>query len=180
MSRGWLIRRSATSDTCYPMPHRHDTSERHNALAARTLLFIAGQLMQLLGAVLAIAGFAHHVPYHALAGFGLILAGALIAEGKRAGAWAFMLVLAVTLAWSLRNVGHGGAPLVWRLVGPTILLGILALVMPVLRGWRARQTVIVFISLQLGIIGIGILSIGDGPLAGPTAAVGQLLGQTNS
>ena len=162
------------------MPHRHHITERHNTLAARTLLVIAGQLTKLLGVVLAIAGFAHRVPYHALAGLGLILAGALIGKANRAGTWAFMLVIVVTLAWSLADVGHDNSSLAWRLVGPMTLLGILALLMPALRDWRARRTIIAFMSLQVGIIGIGILSIGDGPLAGPTAAAGHLLGRTNS
>jgi glucose dehydrogenase len=163
------------------MPRPYDTSKRHDARAASTLLVIAGNLMQLPGAVLATAGFAQHVPYHALTGVGMILAGSLVAKRKRAGAWILLLVFVATLAWSLRNVGHGGTPLAWRLVGPTILLTMLALLMPVLRGWRARQTLIAFIGLQTGIIGIGLSSAGDGPLARPAAAVGELLaGQANN
>ena len=145
--------------------------------AARALLAIFGGLILILGLLLALGGplLPGHSSYHALAGAGLMLAGALIAKRRRAGAWVFMAVFAITLAWSLRNLEAGGTSLAMRLLGPSILLGMIALVMPALRGWPARRTITVFTALLAATVGIGLSSVAGAPLAPTTTAVAQLL-----
>ena len=140
------------------------------------MLTLSGGLVLILGAVLTIGGhlLVEDSSYCALAGAGLMLAGALIAKRNRAGAWAFMAVFAITLAWSLRNLEGAGTFLVMRLLGPAILLAMIALLMPSLRGWRARRTIAVFTAVLAGMIGVGILSVATAPFAWPPTAVSQL------
>lgn len=158
-------------------------SEQQRAVATRALLTLSGGMILILGAVLAVGGLlvADYSTYYALAGSGLMLAGTLIAKRRRAGAWVFMAVFAITLAWSLRDLQDGSASLAMRLMGPTILLGMIAFVMPALRGWRARRTITAFAALLAGTIGVGISSVAGGPFARPTNALTQILvDQTNT
>jgi quinoprotein glucose dehydrogenase len=111
-----------------------------------------------------------------LAGAGLTLAGMLIAKRRREGAWLFMAVFALTLTWSLGNLQSAGASLIMRLIGPALLLGMIALLMPALRGWRPSRTITVFATLLAGMIGLGLFSVAGGPLAGPTTALAQAIG----
>lgn len=153
-------------------------SERQHLAAAEALLAISGSLISLLGGMLVIGGglLADRSDYCMLAGAGLTLAGMLIAKRRREGAWLFMPVWALTLAWSLGNLQSGGASLIMRLIGPALLLGMIALLMPALRGWRPSRTITVFATLLAGMIGLGLFSVAGGPLAGPTAALAQTLG----
>jgi glucose dehydrogenase len=153
-------------------------SERQQIAAAEALLAISGSLISLLGGMLVIGGglLADRSDYRVLAGAGLTLAGMLIAKHRREGAWLFMAVLALTLAWSLGNLQSGGASLIMRLIGPALLLGMAALLMPALRGWPPSRTITVFATLLAGMIGLGLFSVAGGPLAGPTAALAQTFG----
>ena len=85
-----------------------------------------------------------------------------------------MLVFAATVSWSLRNV-EVGSSLAQRLIGPLLLLVMIAPLMPLLCRWRPRQTVAVF-TLLIGLtVGIGVSSLPNGPLAHQTAAVTRFL-----
>jgi quinoprotein glucose dehydrogenase len=141
------------------------------------VLAIADVLLSLLGAAIALVGLMSpsESAFHFLSGAGLILSGTLVARGHRAGAWIYMAVFAITVTWSLRNIEVGGSSLAMRLVGPSLLLAILALLMPALRGWHPRKTGSVFATLLIGTIGLGISSAAGGPLAGFTATVAHLL-----
>jgi glucose dehydrogenase len=142
------------------------------------LLAVAGSLIALLGGMLVTGAglLVDGSAYCLLAGSGLMLAGILITKGRRQGAWLFMAVFAVTLAWSLRDLQSGGASLIVRLAGPALLLGMIALVMPALRGWRPSRTIAVFVALLALMIGLGILSGGGGSVARPTSALAQTPG----
>ena len=156
--------------------HRRNASERQHDQAVRTVLAISGALFSLIGAVLAVGGYLsiNGSAFHIFAGFLLIVSGAQVARRHRAGAWTYMFVVVGTVCWSLRNIGDG-SPLLQRLVGPTLLLVMLAVLMPLLCRWRPRQAVAVF-TLLIGLtIGFGISSLPEGPLAHQTAAVTQFL-----
>ena len=156
--------------------HRRKASERHHERAARTVLAASGVLFSVIGAVLTVDGYLsiNGSAFHIFAGLMLILSGALIARRQRAGALTYMLVFLGTVSWSLRNIDVG-ATLAQRLVGPALLLVMIALLMPLLFRWRPRQAVAVF-ALLLGLtIGFGVSSLPDGPLAHPTAAVTHFL-----
>lgn len=157
--------------------YRRDVSERQYARAVRTVLSIAGALFSVLGAILAVGGLlspTYGSAFYVLSGLGLIVSGALVARRHRAGAWTFLAVFAGTLTWSLRNVDVG-SPLPLRLIGPFILLVMIAVLMPVLCQWRPRQAVTAFTLLIAGTIALGVSSLPNGPLARQTAAVTQFL-----
>jgi len=155
-----------------------DTSAEQKAIAAAALLHIGGGTISALGVVIAAGGLSAPFagsPFHVLADCGLIASGVLMAQGRRAGAILYMLVFATTLAWSLRNVQVGGSSLAMRLTGPAILLFIIALVMPVLRGWQPLRAAAAFAIILSATIGIGVASRANGPLAGQAAALSQYL-----
>jgi len=157
--------------------YRRTTSDRHIDRAGRTALAIAGALFSLVGLVLAVGGYLSPIngsPFQMLAGIGLIVSGALIARRHRAGAWIYILVFAGTVSWSLSNI-ESGSSLAGRLIGPTLLLIMMAVLMPLLCGWRTGQTLTVFILLIAGTIVFGISSLPNGPLGHQTAAVTQFL-----
>jgi glucose dehydrogenase len=156
--------------------HRRNTARRHRERAVRTALGISGVLFALLGAVLAVGGLlsANGSVFAVLVGLGLIVSGALVARRQRAGAWTYMVVFAATLSWSMRNVDTG-SPLPLRLIGPFLLLVMIAALMPLLGGWRPRHAATVLTLLVGATLAIGISSLPGHPLARPTAAATQFL-----
>ena len=108
------------------------------------MLAICGSLIALFGVVLAIIGAFSSLDsgsFLLFAGCGLILSGALLAKRHVAGAWTYMAVFAATLAWSLHDAGLGGSSVSYRIVGPIVMLVMLALLMPALRRWSRARTV---------------------------------------
>jgi hypothetical protein len=82
----------------------YDAFDRQYAVAARTLLGISGALLSIIGFVLAAGGLLSSVDdstLYALVGFGLIVAGALIAKRNRAGAWTYTALMAATFGIGL-------------------------------------------------------------------------------
>lgn len=156
--------------------YRQKVSDRHFDRAARTALAISGALFSLAGFVLALGGYLSPdgSAFHLLAGLGLIVSGTLVSRRHRAGAWTYMLVFVGTVSWSLRNI-EVGSSLGRRLIGPSLLLVMIAALMPLLCRWRARQTAAVFTLLIALTIGLGVSSLPNGPLAHQTAAVTQFL-----
>ena len=145
--------------------------------ASRSLLTICGALIGCVGAVL-IAGAAlsafEETPFALAAGCGLILSGTFIVRGRRAGAFALMAVSAATTAWSL-SAGHlGSAPLSAKMVGPTALLLMTALLLPPLLRIRPAQTIVAFVALIAMIALIGTLSFSPrSPASRPASASGH-------
>lgn len=156
--------------------YRRNASHSHFDRAAHTALAISGALFSLVGFVLALGGYLspEGSAFHVLTGLGLIVSGALVSRRHRAGAWTYMLVFASTVTWSLRNIEFGSS-LGQRLIGPSLLLVMIAAVMPLLSRWRPRQTVAVFLLLIGLTVALGISSLPNGPLAHQTAAVTQFL-----
>jgi quinoprotein glucose dehydrogenase len=155
---------------------RRKVYDRHFDHAARAALAISGVLFSLVGLVLVLGGYfcPGGSAFDVLAGLGLIISGALVARRHRAGAWTYMLVFAATVTWSLRNI-ESGSTLAQRLIGPSLLLVMIAALMPLLSGWRPRQTVAVFLVLVGLTAGLGIASLPEGPLSHQTAAVSRFL-----
>lgn len=156
---------------------RPDTSAQHSAVAARTALAISGALISIAGLVLAVGGILspfEGAAFYALTGLGLIISGTLVARRRRAGAWTYLAVFALTVTWSLRNVDHGPS-LSQRLLGPAILLAMLAILMPQLSRWHPRRAAIAFASIMIATAGLGAASMSGGPLAQPTAALTHFL-----
>jgi glucose dehydrogenase len=144
----------------------------------RSLLAISGSLIALFGVALTITGAFSSLDsgsFLLLAGCGLILAGALLAKRHAAGAWTYLAVFAGTLAWSLQDTGLGGSPVSYRILGPIVMLVMLALLMPALGRWSRARTLGVLSVLIIATVLVGDLSDGsDDSAADPTRTVSRL------
>ena len=89
------------------------------SLVLGIVIALIGLVLAAGGAWLAILGGSL---YYLIAGIGLILSGLLLARGRPAGAWLYILVFVGTFLWALWEVGLDGWGLVPRLVGPFVLL----------------------------------------------------------
>ena len=140
--------------------------------AVRTVLAIAGAMFSLLGFGLAAGGYLspNGTAFHIFAGLMLIVSGALVARRHRAGAWIYIFAFAGTVCWSLRNVEFGSS-LPQRLVGPSLMIAMIALLMPPLCRWRPRQAVTAFTLMMTATVTLGISSLSNGPLAQQTATI---------
>ena len=156
---------------------RRYKSGRHSDSGHRSLLAICGSLIALFGVVLAAMGAFSSLDsasFLQFAGSGLILSGALLAKRHAAGAWTYMAVFAATLTWSLQDAGLGGSPVSYRIVGPIVMLVMLALLMPALGRWSRARTVGVLSILIIATVLVGDLSDGiNDPAADPALAASQ-------
>lgn len=94
------------------------------------------------GWLLALGGSAYYLPV----GLALVLAGGLIAAGRRSGAWIYTLAWLATLVWAWWEVGFDGWALVPRVVAPTVLLVLVLATLPALR----RTLPLLLLSLGVG------------------------------
>jgi quinoprotein glucose dehydrogenase len=159
------------------VPRRHQ-ARRHADRGHRSVLAICGSLIALFGVVLATMGAFSSFDsgsFPQLAGCGLILSGALLARRHVTGAWAYMAVFAGTLTWSLQDAGFGGSSVTYRIVGPIIMLVMLALLMPALRRWSRARTISVLSVLIIATVLVGDLSdASKESAADPTLAALQI------
>ncbi|MDT7531459.1 hypothetical protein OVY29_22640 [Sphingopyxis sp. SE2] len=134
---------------------------RHAPLWARSLLAIAGSQFALMGAILAAAGaFAasDRSTFYVLAGFGLIASGVLLAWRHIAGVWAYLALVAAMVLRSLHDAGNGGSSLLYRLMGPLIMLSMVCALIPALRKWSRGRTPGICASLMIGTVAIGLIA----------------------
>ena len=80
-----------------------------------------------------------------------------------------MGVFAATLAWSLEGAGLGGSTIPYRIMGPIVLLVMLALLMPALGRWSRPRIVGMLSVLIIATVLIGDLSDGSDNSAEETA-----------
>ena len=101
-----------------------------------------GALLALIGVVLAIGGVwlaaIGGSLYYLLAGAGLIGSGVLLIRGKSLGAWAYLAIWVLTILWALWEVGLNGWALIPRVIGPSVLLVLVLLILPVVARVRWR------------------------------------------
>ena len=145
-----------------PARRRILRSDGHRTQAERTILGMAGALLSIIGAVLAIGGYVSPFSgsaFYMFMGAAMIMSGLLIGRRHRFGVWTYMALFAATVTWSLRGMDSGSS-LAFRLLGPIILLAILAVLMPVLSNWRPRRAVRAFVSLALLTIGVTAVNYG--------------------
>ena len=159
------------------MPNFGNAPDRHHDLAVRTILAIAGALFSLAGLTLALGSYwlgFDSAAFYILIGLGLVVSGALVARRHVAGAWTYMVVFAATVGLALHNI-EAGAALATRLVGPTALLAMIAVLMPVLCRWTPRRSAMAFALIAAMTIGLGLLSQPHRPLAPHAAAATHFL-----
>lgn len=82
--------------------------------------------------------------YYVLAGVGLAIAGYLVFRRRLTGLWLYALIYLATIVWALWETGLEFWPLVPRLVAPTVLAILFALMAPLFPAWRPRRTALPF------------------------------------
>ncbi len=95
------------------------------------VLFAAGLTLLIGGVYLISLGGSW---YYALAGMGISAAAYQLWQGRRAGVFTYLIVLALTVVWALYECGFVFWPLVPRLVAPAFLGAAVLLAAPLLRG----------------------------------------------
>lgn len=115
---------------------------RHMSGGDWALLIYAG-ILGIIGLILAIGGLwliaYGGTVYYLLAGVGLLISAYLLFRERMAGFWAYAATYLLTVIWGLAEAGfHAWALIPW-VVGPTILLIVALLFVPLLRRARARH-----------------------------------------
>jgi quinoprotein glucose dehydrogenase len=77
--------------------------------------------------------------YYAPAGLGLLVTAYFLFRRSMIAVWIYLLVFAGTLAWALWEAGFNGWAQVPRLVAPTVILVLMLITIPALRGARGLR-----------------------------------------
>jgi quinoprotein glucose dehydrogenase len=97
---------------------------------------ILGIVIGVIGVVLAIGGIWLIVLggswYYGVTGVLMVVSGAMLILGRPAGMWLYVAIFAYTVVWALWESGADPWALVPRLVGPTIILAVVALLSPLI------------------------------------------------
>jgi quinoprotein glucose dehydrogenase len=105
-------------------------------------VLLVGGVLALIGLVLTIGGgwlaAIGGSIYYLLAGLGLMASGVLLIRCKSIGAWIYVGIWGLTIIWALWEVGLDGWALIPRVVGPSALLVLVLLILPIVQGWRWR------------------------------------------
>lgn len=106
--------------------------------------------------------------YYALAGLGLLVSAWFLFRHEMLGVWVYLLTFAGTVVWALWERGFDGWAQVPRLVAPTVILILVLLAVPALRGRFANGRVALVASavtaIGLGLSGLGLTSAQQSPL----------------
>ena len=104
---------------------------------ARVYRTIVAWVIAILGGFFAVAGGVlvgvGGSPYYLIVGLAMIVSGALIGRGRRAGLWMFVAIWGGTLLWTVWEVGFDWLQWVPRMIAPSVLL----LLVMLTRGLRA-------------------------------------------
>ncbi|CAN5202625.1 membrane-bound PQQ-dependent dehydrogenase, glucose/quinate/shikimate family [soil metagenome] len=158
--------------------HSHAKSSGGVAAIAVRIL---GIILALIGLTLVIGGVKLLTLggsfYYLLAGIGLVASGVMLFRLKLVGAWIYLGVFVLTVAWALWEVGLDGWGLVPRVIAPAVLLALVIAALPVLnpgrdgRRWALGGGAAFVVLALLG--GFGVASANapriDGPLPGLAA-----------
>lgn len=93
--------------------------------------------------------------YYVLAGLGLLASAAFLLRHSMAGVWIYLLTFVGTLAWALWERGLDGWAQVPRLVAPTVILILVLLAIPALRG-RFPGGRVAATAAAIGVLALGI------------------------
>lgn len=92
--------------------------------------------------------------YYAIAGFGLLASAFFLFRHSIAGVWIYLATFAFTLVWALWEAGLNGWAQVPRLVAPTVILALVLLTIPALRG-RLGMPRGAYAAAATGIVALG-------------------------
>lgn len=143
------------------------------AVAVGVVLCVVGLLLAAGGVwLISLGGSWYYLP----AGIGLILTGWFLIRHQMLALWIYLLTFAGTVVWALWEAGFNGWAQVPRLVAPTVLLVLVLVTIPALRGSARRLGAGVATAAVLLTGGVGALSLthaGPERLFAQEAAPGQ-------
>jgi quinoprotein glucose dehydrogenase len=120
---------------------------------------ILGVVIGVIGVVLAVGGAwlagIGGSWYYVVTGLLMIVSGALLILGRPAGMWLYVAIFAYTVVWALWESGADPWALVPRLVGPAVILALVALFSPVMdrrTGWGAAVLGAIGALVFLGVV----------------------------
>ena len=93
--------------------------------------------------------------YYAFAGLGLLVSAYFLFRHSINGVWVYLVTFLATLAWALWESGFNGWAQVPRLVAPAVILVLVLLTIPTLRG-RLGVSRGAFAAAAIGIVALGI------------------------
>jgi len=96
--------------------------------------------------------------YYLLAGLGLVLSAIFLLRHSITGVWLYIVTFIGTLVWALWESGLNGWAQVPRLVAPTIILALVLLCIPALRG-RFGVSRSAFSAAAVGILVLGVSAL---------------------
>lgn len=142
-----------------------------------------GALLALIGLALALGGgwlaLLGGSVYYLITGLAMIAAGVLLFRGQMLGGWLYAAIVGLTVLWAFWEVGANPWALIPRLVGPLVLLILVALVMPTLTRhpgrWKAGLGSAVAVLLVMVVGGAVVAQVAAPPAARPLPAAGQPL-----
>lgn len=145
------------------MPQSSAARSRNRSL----LVTIVGAILAVIGLVLAIGGtwlaFLSGSPFYLLAGLLLLASGYFLIRGRALGAGLYTATYLFALIWGLAEAGLDGWALIPFVVGPTILLVLVLLTLPLLRPerwrWRTAFGAVAGVALILAAAGFAISRI---------------------
>ncbi len=96
--------------------------------------------------------------YYAFAGLGLLVSAWFLFKHSMTGVWVYLVTFVGTLIWALWEAGFDGWAQVPRLLAPTIILVLVLLSIPALKG-RLGVPRGAFAVLVAGLVGIGVVGL---------------------
>jgi quinoprotein glucose dehydrogenase len=142
------------------MPQSSAARPRNRSL----LVMIVGALLAFIGLVLAIGGAWLAIlggsVYYLLIGALLFASGYLLFRGRALGAWLYIGAFILSAIWGLAEAGQDGWALIPFVIGPTVLLVLVLLILPLLQPdrwrWRTAFGVAAGVVLVVAVAGFAV------------------------
>jgi quinoprotein glucose dehydrogenase len=142
------------------MPQSSAARPRNRSL----LVMIVGALLALIGLILAIGGAWLAIlggsVYYLLIGALLFVSGYLLLRGRALGAWLYLGAFILSAIWGLAEAGLDGWALIPFVIGPTVLLVLVLLTLPLLQPdrwrWRTAFGVAAGVVLVVAVAGFAV------------------------
>jgi len=116
------------------------TQRGHRSVA----ITIVGAILALIGVILTIGGtwlaILGGALYYVIAGLGLMVSGYLLIRGRVVGAWVYAATYLFSIIWGFAEAGRDGWGLIPFAIGPSVLLILVLMILPILQPerWRWR------------------------------------------
>jgi quinoprotein glucose dehydrogenase len=148
-----------------------ETSAQWAVAGLASLLFLIGAVLVIGGVWLAALGGSW---YYLAAGIGLCVSGVALGMRRLVGVWIYAGLFTFTLIWAIWESGLNGWALLPRLLGPTVLLVLVVLTLPVLapeRGGKQRTIGLIATVAIILVIGVAAYAASRAPAPGPMPSI---------